>query len=167
MGFNLHDTMIWTKEQLASPDKSRYYNGFEYMYVFSKGTPQAFNPIKDKKNRAYGRKVDNSGERKKDGGIRKRRSCAGETIKELGVRWNHWLMYNQSRGEHNKHPATFPEQLAHDHIISWSNEGDTVFDPFTGSGTTGKMAKLTGRNFIGCEIDKEYFDIATKRIESC
>jgi DNA modification methylase len=64
-------------------------------------------------------------------------------------------------------PSTFPENLAHDHIISWSNKGDTVFDPFMGSGTTGKMAKQLGRNFIGCEIDEEYFKIAQERIWSC
>jgi len=65
----------------------------------------------------------------------------------------------------HKHPAIFPEKLAHDHIISWSNEGDTVFDPFMGSGTTGKMAKQLNRDFIGIEIDKEYFEIAKQRIE--
>lgn len=62
------------------------------------------------------------------------------------------------------HPAPFPEQLANDHIISWSNPGDIVFDPFMGSGTTGKMALLNGRNFIGIELDKEYFAIAENRI---
>ena len=63
-----------------------------------------------------------------------------------------------------KHPAVFPEQLANDHIISWSNEGDTVFDPFMGSGTTGKMAMLNNRKFIGIELDNTYFEIAKERI---
>ena len=63
------------------------------------------------------------------------------------------------------HPAPFPEQLAKEHIISWSNENDIVFDPFMGSGTTGKMAKILNRDFIGIEIDKEYFEIAKQRIE--
>ncbi len=163
IGFNLHDTMIWTKEQLAFPDKNRYYNGFEYMFIFSKGKPKSTNLIADKKNRAFGRYVENSGERKKDGTIRKKRSGAGNTIKKFGIRWNYWLMYNQSRGLHSKHPATFPEQLANDHIISWSNDGDLVYDPFIGSGTTAKMAKLNNRNFIGSEISKEYCDIAKQR----
>ena len=66
----------------------------------------------------------------------------------------------------SKHPAQFQEQLAHDHIISWSNEGDTIFDPFMGSGTTGKMALINNRHFVGCEIDDEYFQIAKERIES-
>ena len=63
-----------------------------------------------------------------------------------------------------KHPAPFPEQLANDHIISWSNEGDTVLDCFMGSGTTGKMAVLNNRKFIGIEIDDTYFEIAKERI---
>ena len=163
-GFNLHDTMIYLKDQLAFPDKNRYYNGFEYMFVLSKGKLKTFNPIQDKKNSSYGRIVDNCGERRKDGSISNGKSCAGNKIKEYGVRYNYWLMYNQSRGEHSKHPATFPEQLANEHIISWSNESDIVFDPFLGSGTTGKMALLNNRNFIGIEKDETYFKIAEKRI---
>ena len=64
------------------------------------------------------------------------------------------------------HPAQFPEQLANDHIISWSNEGDLIFDPFLGSGTAGKMAILNNRNFIGIEKDEKYFEIAKERIEN-
>jgi site-specific DNA-methyltransferase (adenine-specific) len=64
-----------------------------------------------------------------------------------------------------QHPAPFPYQLAHDHIISWSNEGDTVLDPFMGSGTTGVACKNLNRNFIGIELDEKYFEIAKQRIE--
>ena len=63
-----------------------------------------------------------------------------------------------------QHSAIFPEQLANDHIISWSNENDLVYDPFMGSGTTAKMAILNKRNWIGSEISKEYCEIAEKRI---
>jgi len=49
-------------------------------------------------------------------------------------------------------------------LISWSNEGDLVYDPFMGSGTTAKMAILNQRNWIGSEISKEYCEIAEKRI---
>ena len=58
----------------------------------------------------------------------------------------------------------FPEQLANDHIISWSNEGDVVLDCFMGSGTTAKMAMLNNRQYIGFELSKEYCEIAEKRI---
>ena len=63
------------------------------------------------------------------------------------------------------HPAPFPEELANDHIISWSNEGDIVYDPFAGSGTTGKMAILNKRKCIMSEISAEYCDIIKKRLE--
>ena len=62
------------------------------------------------------------------------------------------------------HPAPFPEQLANDHIVSWSNENDLVYDPFIGSGTTAKMAILNNRNYIGSEISKDYVEIANKRL---
>ena len=163
-GFNLHDTMIYEKNQLSFPDKNRYYPSFEYMFVLSKGKPKAFNPIMDRKNKTSGRKVDSSPCRDIDGGRSKPKSGAGNVTQDYGVRWNRWLFYNNSRGLNTKHPASFPEQLAHDHIISWSNEGDTVFDPFLGSGTTGKMAKQLGRNFIGIEKVEEYYNIAQDRL---
>jgi DNA modification methylase len=164
-GFNLHDTMIWIKEQLAFPDKNRYYGAFEYMFVFSKGKPETINLIKDKKNVSFGRIVDNSGERKKDGTVTKKRACAGNAIKKNGVRWNWWLIHNQARGLFSKHPAVFPEQLANDHILSWSNENDIVLDPFAGSGTTAIAAIKTGRKYILMEKEKKYIDIINKRIE--
>ena len=162
IGFNLHDTMIYLKNQLAFPSSNRYYNAFEYMFILSKGKPKTFNPIKDRKNVSVGRKVTGV-DRTKDG-LLKQRSGLGNIIKEYGIRWNYWLMYNLSRGKHTKHPAVFPEQLAHDHIISWSNKGDLVYDPFIGSGTTAKMAKFLRRDYIGSEISKEYCKIARSRV---
>ena len=77
-------------------------------------------------------------------------------------------MWYISPDRHNitGHPAVFPEQLAHDHIITWSNEGDTVLDPFMGSGTTGLACIETSRRFIGIEIDKQYFDGAKSRLDA-
>jgi len=63
----------------------------------------------------------------------------------------------------HKHPAIFPESLVRDHIISWSNEGELVYDPFIGSGTTAVVAKRLKRNFAGSEISKEYHDIFMSR----
>ena len=65
-----------------------------------------------------------------------------------------------------EHPAMFPELLAKDHILSWSNEGDLILDPFTGSGTTGKMAKVLNRDFIGIEISEDYFKIAQEKVNN-
>lgn len=162
LGFNLHDTMIYEKVGLAFPDSNRYYQMFEYMFVLSKGRPNTFNAIQDRRNVSAGRDV-NGKDRNSDGSF-KERTGQGNIIKEYGTRFNIWRIPNQKRGI--GHPAPFSEQLAHDHIISWSNIGDVVFDPFGGSGTTAKMAKLTGRKYISVDISEEYCEIARKRLEA-
>jgi site-specific DNA-methyltransferase (adenine-specific) len=89
--------------------------------------------------------------------------------KEKKIKGNIWK-YGVGNGKSTsdnisfEHPATFPEQLAADHIYSWSNEGNLIYDPFTGSGTTLKMAHLQKRNWIGSEISEEYSALAQKRI---
>lgn len=166
IGFNLHDTMIWNKGSFAFPSKNCYHQVFEYMFVFSKGKPKALNFIKDRKNLYVGERGASG--RKKDG---TRNTGKSNVRDEYGKRFNIWN-YPIGGGHCTKdkiayqHPAIFPEQLAEDHIISWSNEGDMVFDPFVGSGTTGKMAVLNNRNFIGIDISKEYCDISDERIEN-
>ena len=162
-GFNLHDTMIYEKACVAFPDINRYYQTFEYMFVWSKGFRKTCNQIRDRKNITVGQKV-HSTIRNKDGSTSPK-SCVGNVTKEYGVRFNVWRYVHNDTKARKLHPATFPEQLAHDHIISWSNEGDTVFDPFMGSGTTGVACKNTNRSFIGIEKDEAYFKIAEKRIE--
>jgi site-specific DNA-methyltransferase (adenine-specific) len=164
IGFNLHDTMIYEKDGIAFPDKNRYQQSFEYMFVLSKGKPKSLNLIADKKNVSFGRKVTGT-VRNPDGSTQKM-ACFGQDIKEFGIRWNIWKFATNKGNVKEKHPAMFPEQLAHDHIISWSNEGDTVLDCFLGSGTTGKMAKQLNRNFIGIEISEDYLIIAKNRIEN-
>jgi site-specific DNA-methyltransferase (adenine-specific) len=165
-GFNLHDTMIWSKPSFTAVGalKTRYAQTFEYMFVFSKGKIKTFNALKDRKTTS--RSKDKHGMiRQKDGGFRPM-SNRGKQYGEFGIRYNVWDMPPvMSNIERKGHPAQFPEQLAQDHIISWSNENDIVFDPFLGSGTTGKMAILNNRNFIGIEKDETYFNIAKNRIE--
>ena len=158
-GFNLHDTMIWVKDGGGAVGSNKCYTqNFEYMFVFSKGTPKTINLIYDKPNLSFGVDKSGVGRRKIDGTkkIEKRKPA-----KEFSRRNNWWYIPPQKGKEH---PAVFPEQLANDHIISWSNEGNTVFDPFMGSGTTGKMAVLNNRKFIGIELDNTYFEIAKERI---
>ena len=162
VGFNLHDTMIYEKDAIAFPDKNRYQNSFEYMFVFSKNAPSIKNIIHDRKNISFGRKV--TGTNRTASGDTKKASCYGNDIKEFGARWNIWRIKTDKGNNKTGHPAMFPEQLVNDHIISWSNEGDLVYDPFMGSGTTAKMAKINKRNWIGSEISKEYCEIAKKRI---
>lgn len=162
-GFNLHDTMIYAKDAISFPDKHRYQSSFEYMFVLSKSVPTTKNIIHDRVNVSYGRKV--TGTNRQINGKTKRASCYGNDIKKFGARWNIWNIKTDKGNNVTGHVAQFPEQLANDHIISWANEGDTIFDPFMGSGTTGKMAILNNRNFIGIELDEEYFEIARKRID--
>ena len=162
LGFRLHDTMIYLKEHLQFPDSVRYYNAFEYMFVFSRGQPSSVHLIADRENASAGRIV-NGHERRPDGRVVPR-PCAGNACAEKGVRWNWWKITHAQRGVETAHPATFPESLARDHILSWSNEGDTVLDPFSGSGTTLKMARLMGRKGIGIEIHQAYCDIAAERL---
>ena len=161
-GLNVHDTMLYLKAQMAFPESNRYYPAFEYMFVMSKGRPKTVNLIKDRENVSSGSKI-HARQRQKDGSLLNA-SNYGEAIAKYGVRWNYWLMHNQTRGEHTTtHPATFPYELAYDHILSWSNEGDLVLDPFLGSGTTALAAKSLNRRFVGCDINQTYVDLAIKR----
>ena len=168
VGFRLHDTMIFEKDSFQKPNHNRYWSCFEYMFVFSKGTPKTTHMIADRVNSQRGKTVSSKTVRNADGTTSKRNPVV---IADFGKRKNIWA-YSTGYGKGTtdkcayKHPAMFPEQLAHDHIISWSNEGDTVLDPMMGSGTTGKMAKILNRKFIGIEISTEYFNIATRRIEN-
>jgi len=168
-GFNLHDTMIYQKNSLAFPDTNRYYQCFEYMFVWSKGKPNTCNQIKDKKNKQANKTITGN-YRDIDGSLKEMAgSKKANRIKNKGVRWNIWKYNTGWKHSYTEewlrgHPAIFPEQLANDHIISWSNEGDLVFDPFMGSGTTGKMALQNNRDFIGIELDPKYFEIAKKQI---
>lgn len=162
-GFRLHDTMIWNKGGFSAVGAlaTRYAPVFEYMFLFSKGAPATFNPIKDKPNKWAG--TLNHGTVRVDGDVRKP-VTNNKVIADFGQRYNIWEVSPQRQQGDGKHPAPFPEALARDHILSWSNEGDTVFDPFLGSGTTGKMALAHGRKFIGIERDPSYFAIASGRI---
>lgn len=168
VGFNLHDTMIYRKKNPTPIRGNRYQSCFEYMFVFSKGKPSVFNPLmiekkymENRKNKQYNKRAD--GEQI----IHEYRATSN--MKPMDNIWEYSVgLYNSTSDKIAfKHPAVFPEQLAADHIVSWSNEGDIVFDPFMGSGTTGKMAVLNNRNFIGIEIDEEYVNIAKERIKGC
>ena len=168
IGFNLHDTMIWEKDSISFPERNRYSQIFEYMFVFSKGKPKTFNCIKDRKNKWYNGKKHIKGHyRTKDGEqVRHNRE---NLLQEYGARFNIWRIAtgcNKSTLDKIafKHPAIFPEKLAEDHILSWSNPGDIVLDPFIGSGTTAKMALKNGRFYIGYEVSPEYCDITAERL---
>ena len=164
-GFNLHDTMIWEKSGFSAVGalKTRYAPVFEYMFVFSKNRPSCFTPIKDKPNKHFGVKQHGT-VRQKDGTCKPVSGArSGKVIAEFGQRYNVWRV-NEEKVFNKLHPAVFPEQLAHDHIISWSMEGHTVLGPFMGSGTTGVACVNTNRKFIGIELDDDYFNKSKDRV---
>jgi len=159
-GFNLHDTMIWYKPNaMPNVDKSRYCQSFEYMFVFSKGKPKTTNlrmiPTKNAGKTIKRKTLQTQNCNKAD---------REDKTKDTRIDFNVYTL-NVGGKKEAEHPAIFPEQLAQDHIISWSNPNDIILDPFMGSGTTAKMAKANNRNYIGFELSKEYCDIAEKRIE--
>ena len=170
IGFNLYDTMIYQKNSLPMNHR-RYEQDFEYMFILSKGKPNTFNPIRVP-CKYYGKDSPREGQYYSTTDEIKRKMRSGKKrtqIKKDKIKGNIW--YYVTGKNHSTmddiafgHPAIFPEKLAEDHILSWSNENDIVLDPFMGSGTTGKMAVLNNRKFIGIESVKDYYDIAEKRI---
>lgn len=165
LGLKLHDTMIYDRNSFRFPSPNRYHQVFEYMFVFSKGLPSTASLIQDRKNvwedtRKQHRK------REANGTFTIRQ---GQRWRRVGIRYNIWR-YAVGRGNSTKddfafaHPAIFPEGLARDHILSWSNPGDLVLDPLCGSGTTLKMAKQLNRKWLGFDISPEYVRLAQKRV---
>lgn len=160
IGFNLHDTMIYSKRNpMPHIKKNRYTPSFEYMFILSKGTPKTTNLLTEPCKYSG---VDITSTNTNTESIKAKKKVYH--TKNTKIRRN--IFEYVLAGTNYGHPAIFPEELAKDHIISWSNEGDTVLDPFMGSGTTGKMAVQLNRNFIGIEISAEYLEIAKKRIEA-
>lgn len=161
-GFNLHDTMIYRKTNYVPLTHNRYEQEFEYMFVFSKGKPKTFNPIKipckTAGTKTSGRtfyqtnnqNMPTAGHKNNPVSVCKQKGNVWELSTNAGIKG---------------HPAQFPEKLANDHIISWSNEGDIIFDPFMGSGTTAKMAQINNRKWIGFEMSEEYCNIVKQRLE--
>lgn len=166
IGFNIHDTMIYAKNNYVPLTHNRYEQQFEYMFILSKGKPKTFNPIMIKSKYAG---TTNKPTFRQDADGELRQANTPKPISDLKIKSNIWF-YDVGKNKSSsdelafKHPATFPEDLAKDHIFSWSNEGDIVYDCFGGSGTTGKMAHLMKRNWILSEISSEYVQIAEKRI---
>lgn len=159
-GFNV-ETMIYQVPGTGAKGSNNFYwQVFEYMFVFTKGNPKTVNRLKDKKNKRAGSSTNGVNAV----GTRAHRE-GGTMVQEFGYRDNVWVILPGNNGDDQTgHPAPFPEALAKDHILSWSNEGDTVLDCFTGSGTTLKMAKMLNRHYLGIEISPEYVTLAEKRL---
>ena len=163
IGFNLHDTMIYEKSTALPQNCDRYYPIFEYMFVLSKGKPKTFNPITVLASN--NKRKDKTAHRTKDNKIVVPKTGRNEYRRLFNV-WRYAVGLGGTTNDKIafQHPAIFPEKLAEDHILSWSNEGDTVLDPFAGSGTVGKVAQQLNRNCILIEKEKEYIDVINKRL---
>ena len=164
IGFNLHDTMIFRKTNPVPqfPSIPRYTNDFEYMFVLSKGKPKTFSVLTTRTKTAGRRINKNTRSAFSDQSADKPRDVITVT-KDTKRLTNTWEI---GVGSMNKeHPAVFPEQLAKDHVISWSNPGDLVYDPFMGSGTTAVAALSLGRDYLGSEISPEYVELAEERLK--
>lgn len=162
IGFNIHDTMLYKKINFMPQNNNRYEQEFEYMFIFSKGKPKTFNPIKIPCK--YGGQFSFGVTTfiQPNGSVRK---LEKHQVKDTKYHGNIWEYRTGSLVTNNtKHPAVFPDELCRDMIVSWSNEGDTVLDPFMGSGTSGKIANLLKRNYIGIEISPEYYEVADNNI---
>lgn len=157
IGFKI-ETMIYEKQNPTyNINSKRYKQSFEFMFILNKGNPKTFNPIRDVEIKNIKPRM-----------VKKRRNNTEDCVELYipknthTVRDNIWKYNPGSSSSKDKiaflHPAIFPEQLAQDHILSWSNEGDIIFDPMCGSGTTCKMAWLNKRNFIGIDISEEYIN---------
>ena len=165
IGFNLFDTMIYLKPPRGAVGNNKtYWQSFEYMFVFSRGQPKTINLIKDRENKES-RSSDKGTKRLRDGNLQKlERPGYGKYGRRTNV-WKYAIGNGSGKDKiAYQHPAIFPEKLAEDHILSWTNPNDLVFDPMCGSGTTGKMALLNNRQFIGVDISAEYIAIAKERL---
>ena len=170
-GLRLHDTMIYHKVFCPFPsgkNSKRYSPHFEFMFVFSKGAPKTTNLIADKKNKWGGTPLSwgKPTNRQVDGTLTETAGRKEKLVNEFGVRQNVWTFPVPNLQDHytKEHPATMPYEMAKDHILTWSNEGDVVLDPFMGAGTTGIAARETNRKFVGIEINPDFYDLAVSRV---
>lgn len=164
-GFKMHDTMIYHKNaNVMNIHHPRYLDGFEYMFVLSKGVPKSFNEL-TKKNVTTGQ-MSGAGKRQRNGKVQmfgNERNPTGEYSRRDNI-WRYFSGGGHADNFALRHPATFPEDLARDHILTWSTPGDIVLDYFGGSGTTAKMARKNNRQYITGDISREYCDLMEKRL---
>jgi len=165
IGFRLHDTMIYAKKNAVPLTHNRYEPRFEYMFILSKNKPKTFNPIMIECV-SHGEVYNTYSTKDYDSNAMRSNRNESGYVKQQSQDNNIWY-YATGKAKSLKfdHPAPFPLMLAEDHIKSWSNEGDTVLDPFMGSGTTGVACVNLNRNFIGIELDEFYFDEACVQID--
>ena len=165
-GLCLHDTMIYQKRNFSHPEKRRYHQVFEYIFVLTKCPLNTFNPLVDRPNLTAG-KIGNLGVNTFTEADGTKSVRSKKLTREFGMRHNVWL--GNTRGQEDmcvelKHPAMMPKWLARDLILSFSNPGDLVCDPFSGSGTTAFEAIKAGRRAVAIDNDARYVSMLRDNI---
>lgn len=164
-GWYLRQDIIWTKPNtMPESVRDRCTRSHEYIFLLSKSPKYYFDakaisePISDESMKRY--------ERKGERGIPMFRECDdAEEEKQQKARKNRRDVWSiPTGGFRYEHFAVFPERLVEPCILAGSPKGGVVLDPFTGSGTTGAVAKRLGRDFVGVEINPWYRRMAIDRI---
>jgi site-specific DNA-methyltransferase (adenine-specific) len=167
VGWKLFETVIYKRD--GNPGawwNQRFRVDHEYILMFFKGNkPKSFHKEHLMVPSKHAGKTYSGTDRLTNGGFK---IIEKKTVNPLKCRGTVW-QYSTSNTEGNRlklqHPATYPDKLAGDLILCFSEPNDLVLDPMCGSGTTCVAAKQNGRQFIGIEISEEYCKIAHKRIE--
>ena len=162
LGLRVHDTQIYLKNSYVPKNHNRYEQAWEYLFVFTKGKPKTFNPILVPCVTAGSRRWRGA-EKQNEATYSMKRVNKHTTVKTHKIHPNVFA-YDVGKNAKTTHNAPFPIELARDAVISWSNVGDFVVDPFVGSGTTVVAAKQLNRHFLGIDIHKPYCAETLRRL---
>ena len=160
-GWYLRQDIIWNKPNaMPEPVKDRCTKAHEYIFLLSKSRKYYFNheALKEPATYAGNKRGDRADSRR------------GTTMKSIntntGKYRNKRSVWNiNTKAYPDAHFAVFPSELPEFCILAGSKEGDTVLDPFWGSGTTGMVAREHGREAIGIELNPEYVKMSMKRFQ--
>jgi DNA modification methylase len=162
-GWYLRSDIIWHKPNpMPESVTDRPTKSHEYIFLMTKATRYYYDheAIKEKATTKNG-KPRQFGASNQVGTMR---NDEGRIFQDNGLRNKRSVWQVNVKGYKEAHFATYPPELIEPCILAGSKEGDTVLDPFSGSGTTGEVALKHGRNYIGLELNPDYAAISEKRI---
>lgn len=145
--------------------KQRFRVDHEYVLLFFRGDrPKTFNKEPLMTPAKHAGKIYSGTDRLTNGGLKKIAPKAVAEMKCRGTVWSYPTSNTEGNRTKLQHPATFPDALAEDLILCFSQPGDLVLDPMCGSGTTCVMALKNNRRTIGIDINPDYCDLARRRV---
>jgi len=168
-GWYLRQDIIWHKPNpMPESVRDRCTKSHEYMFLLSKSDKYYFNSeAMQEPSAGLGKtKIRFGGKKYGDSDDPKHATKSGNEYTDKGTRNKRSVWSIATKPFKDAHFATFPPSLIEPCILAGCPEGGTVLDPFFGAGTTGLVAQRHSRNWIGCELNQEYADIAKSRIES-